>query len=118
MEQSEFVVKKMTKDMRFVGLFTIIYGAFSCLSIIGAIVGIPLIIAGLRLRESADAFVLWLTNKEEDKLNQGFDLQGKFFFIQKVIIIVSLILIGLYIVGMIAFFGVFFNEYSDYSQLM
>ena len=118
MEQSEFVVKKMTNDMRFVGLFTIIYGALSCLSIIGAIIGVPLIIAGLRLRESADTFVLWLTNKEEDKLIKGFDLQGKYFFINKVIIIISLILIALYIIGMIAFFGVFFSEYSEYSQLM
>ena len=28
---------KMTSDMKFVGIFTIIYGALTCLSIIGAI---------------------------------------------------------------------------------
>jgi len=118
MEQSEFVVKKMTNDMRFVGLFTIIYGALSCLSIIGAIIGVPLIIAGLRLRESSDNFVLWLTSKEENKLIQGFDLQGKYFFINKVIIIISLILFGLYIIGMIAFFGFMASEFQEFSQVL
>jgi len=118
MEQSEFVVRKMTNDMRFVGLFTIIYGALSCISIIGAIIGVPLIIAGLRLRESADTFVAYLSAKEENTLIKGFDLQGKFFFIHKVIIIITLILFALYIIAMIAFFGFIANEFSEYSQLM
>lgn len=118
MEQAEVVVKKMTNDMKFVGLFTIIYGALSCLSIIGALIGVPMIIAGLRLRESADAFVEYLVAKEEGKLLQGFDLQSKYFFIQKIIIIVTLVLIALYIVVMVLFFGVFFSEYQNYSQLM
>jgi hypothetical protein len=118
MEQSEFVVKKMTNDMRFVGLFTIIYGALSCLSIFGAIVGVPLIIAGLRLRESADAFVLWLSSKEDNKLTQGFELQGKFFFIQKIIIIVTLILMVLSFIIMFASIGFFASEFQNYSQLM
>ena len=118
MEQSEFVVKKMTSDMRFVGLFTIIYGALSCLSIIGAIVGVPLIIAGLRLRESADAFVAYLTSKEENTLIKGFDLQGKYFFINKVIIIITLILMAISIIIMIASIGFIANEYQEFSQAL
>ena len=118
MEQSEFVVRKMTNDMRFVGLFTVIYGALSCLSIIGAIVGIPLIIAGLRLRESADAFVAYLSAKEENTLIKGFDLQGKYFFINKVIIIITLILVAISIIGMFASIGFLANEFSEFSQLM
>ena len=50
------IVHKMAGDMNFVGIFYIIIGAIECLTIIGAIVGIPLIISGLRLRESADSF--------------------------------------------------------------
>ena len=42
-------VNKMTGDMQFVGIFYIIIGALQCLSIIGAIVGIPLIICGLQI---------------------------------------------------------------------
>jgi len=118
MEQSEFAVKKMANDMRFVGLFTIIYGAFSCLSIIGAIIGVPLIIAGLRLRESADAFVAWLTGKEENKLTQGFDLQGKYFFIQKIIIIVTLILMVLSFIIMFASIGFLASEFEEFSQAL
>ena len=118
MEQSEFVVRKMTNDMKFVGLFTIIYGALSCISIIGAIIGVPLIIAGLRLRESADAFVAYLTSKEENKLIQGFDLQGKFFFIQKIIIIVTLILMVLSFIIMFASIGFLASEFEEFSQVL
>jgi hypothetical protein len=46
----------MTANMRFVSVFYIIVGVLYSLTIIGAIVGIPLIISGLRLKESADAF--------------------------------------------------------------
>ena len=118
MEQSEFIVRKMTNDMRFVGLFTIIYGALSCISIIGAIVGVPLIIAGLRLRESADAFVAYLTSKEDTKLTQGFDLQGKYFFIQKIIIIVTLIITVLSFIVMFASIGFLASEFEEFSQVM
>ena len=41
-------LRKMSGDMGFYGIFTIIVGAFSCLGIISAVVGIPMIIAGLR----------------------------------------------------------------------
>ncbi len=44
---------RMTKDMKFLGMFYIIYGVLTSLSIIGAILGIPLLISGLRLREAA-----------------------------------------------------------------
>lgn len=52
----QLMVRKMTGDMRFVGLFTIIGGAFACLGIITAIIGVPVIISGLRLHEAADSF--------------------------------------------------------------
>jgi len=114
MEQSEWTIRKMASDMRFVGLFTIIYGALSCLSIIGAVVGIPLIIAGLRLRDSADTFIGYQNSKEEGTLLKGFELQSKYFFIQKVIIIVSLILVALSILGMITFAGFLASEFPEY----
>ena len=48
--QFQYVFDKMTSDMRFVGLFTIIYGVLTCLTIIGALIGVPTIIIGLRIR--------------------------------------------------------------------
>jgi len=52
----QMLIPKMTANMRFVSVFYIIVGVLYSLTIIGAIVGIPLIISGLRLKESADAF--------------------------------------------------------------
>ena len=54
----------MSKDMNFVAIFIIIYGAVTCLSIIGMIIGIPIIFAALRLKESAEAFKHFGTNTD------------------------------------------------------
>jgi len=69
----------MMGDMRFVGMFNIIYGALVCLSIIGAIIGVPLIICGMRLREAADAFSAYQSSNDIDALHRGFERQSRFF---------------------------------------
>jgi len=94
----QMTVSKMSGDMRFVGIFYIIMGALYCLSIIGALVGIPLIICGLRLREAADSFTSYLGSNDSGILERAFERQGSFFFIQKVLLIISLILIVLYVI--------------------
>lgn len=99
------IVTKMTGDMKFIGIITIIYGAISCLSIIGAIVGIPIIICGIRLREAADAFAAYRDTKDFDSLQEGFERQSRFFFIQKVLIIISLVFIGLYLIILLFVLG-------------
>lgn len=105
---------KMTSDMKFVGMFTIVYGVLTSLSIIGAIIGVPLIFAGLRIREAADEFNAFRLTNDNNSLKRGFELQGKYFYIQKIIIIVGLILTALYIIGIIVF-GLFaFSSYSEY----
>ncbi len=96
-------VNKMAGDMKFVGIFYIIIGAIECLTIIGAIVGIPLIISGLRLRESADSFKSYLASGDAFMLERALERESRFFFIQKVFLIISIVLFVLYI----AFFIVF-----------
>lgn len=98
-----FIVDKMTKDMRFVGIFFIIGGALYCLTIIGALIGIPLIISGLRLRESADSFNSYLGSGNEGVLEDALQKQSKFFFIQKVLIIISIVFFVLYIIVIFTF---------------
>lgn len=81
---------KMTSDMKFVGIFTIIYGAISCISIIGAIIGIPVIIAGLRLREAAEEYQLFQNTSNNQALRRAFEKQQKYFGILKILIIVAI----------------------------
>lgn len=106
---AQMTITKMSGDMRFVGIFYIIMGALYCLSIIGAIVGIPLIICGLRLRESADAYSGYLSSSDTNMLDRAFERQGSFFFIQKVLMIIALVLIVLYIIFLIAFGAAIFS---------
>lgn len=99
----QMIFDKMVKDMRFVGMFTIIYGAITCLSIIGAIIGVPIIIIGLRIREAADQFTIFKATNEAAALRMGFELQGKFFRITKILIIIGIILTLIWIALIIIF---------------
>jgi hypothetical protein len=98
-------------DMKFVGLFTIIGGALNCLSIIGALIGVPAIIAGLKLREAGDGYAA-LAAGDPAGLQRSYAGQATFFKIQKIFIIIGLIMLALGIVAGIAMliFGVVANR--------
>lgn len=100
------VANEMARNMKFVGIFSIISGIVNCLTCIGAIFGIPIIFAGIRIREAADTFVQMANSRNYDnyRLQQAFEKTSRFFFIHKIIIIISLIFVLLYIVGIIFFF--------------
>ncbi len=91
----------LAKDMKFVGLFAVIGGALECLSIIGALIGVPLIIAGLRIREAGDAY-LAMAQGDASALQRSYAGQATFFKIQKILIIVGLIVCGLCFLAWIA----------------
>ena len=91
--------------MRIFGLFNIIMGAVNCLGCIGAIFGIPMIFAGIRLRQSADAFLDYVNNNDESHLDTALERQSRYFFIQKVFVIISLILIIISIIFFIIYFA-------------
>jgi len=100
----------MAANMKFVGLFTIIYGAISCISIIGAIVGVPTIIMGLRIREAADAFNQYNEGRDTRSLENAVRLQTTYFLIQKIFIIIGLVLFALYIVGYVLLIAIVFSS--------
>jgi len=105
-------VNKMSGDMKFVGVFYIIIGALYCLTIVGALIGIPFIICGLRLRESADSYTAFISSNDSHMLERAFEKQGSFFFIQKVLLIIGLVLMVLYIIFIIAFGAAMFSAMS------
>jgi len=98
-----YTVNKMTGDMQFVGIFYIIIGAIECLTIIGAIIGIPIIICGLRLRESADSFRGYLMSNDSTMLERALERQGRFFVIQKILLIITIIIFVLYVIFLVIF---------------
>lgn len=93
---------KMAADMKFVGMFQIVMGALCCLSIFGAITGVPMLISGLRARESADAFNSYQQGADPNWLARAFNGQAGYFKMQKIVAIVTIVMIVL----MIAFYAV------------
>lgn len=98
------LIVKMSKDMNFLGIMAIIGGAISCITIVGAALGIPVIFAGMRLRESSDAFKNYSYNNDPVFLHQAIEKQSRFFFIYKVLILIYLAIIALYILVIIIVF--------------
>lgn len=111
------ILSSMCKDMQFLGILSIIAGALNCLSIIGAIIGVPIIFTGLRLRESSDAFQAYATTNDENALQKAIERLSRFFYIYKILAIIYLVLIGLMIlfwIIMAAIGGLGMMELMDY----
>jgi hypothetical protein len=96
-----YTISKMIGDMNFVGIFFIITGAIYCLTIVGAIVGIPIIMSGMRVRESASHFQTYLATNDSYALEQAIERQSKFYFMQKILMIITIVFLILYFVGII-----------------
>jgi hypothetical protein len=116
----QFAFSKMTGDMQFVGMFVIIYGVITCITIIGALIGIPLIFAGLRMREAAEQFNYFKMTNEPASMRSGFELQGRALRIFKILIIIAVILTVVYIIFIIvflsSFIGLFLSSSSGFSS--
>lgn len=84
-------------DMRFMGWVSLIYGILTCLSIVGAVLGVPLIIASHRFIEGVNRFDLFRQTGTHDELQAGFYELGRSFRILKILTIIYLILIVLYL---------------------
>ena len=94
-------IPDMTKYMRLIGLLQMIGGVLYCLTIVGAIIGVPVYIMGKRLRESADAFTSYQTSNSGRDLETAIERQTRAFFIQYVLAIIGLVIMAIYIVVMI-----------------
>ena len=98
-------VPNLSRYMNFIGLLAIIGGALYCITIIGAVFGIPSIFMGIRLREAADGFKKYLSSDSKQDLGYAIDRQTKAFFIQFVLAIISLAILGLYLIILIIVLG-------------
>ena len=85
-------------DMRFMGWVTLVYGVLTCLTIIGAVFGVPVIIAAHRFIEGVNRFELYRQDGSPAELRTGFHELGRSFRILKVITLIYLVLTVLYLV--------------------
>jgi hypothetical protein len=99
------ILGKMVKDMRFLGIMAIIMGAISCINLFGAIIGVPTIFIGIRLRESADNFKAYLYSGDNNQMNAALEKLSRYFYISKVLMIINIAIVGLMIIFLIALFS-------------
>jgi len=102
---SSDLLRRLSGDMTFLAWYYIITGGLICLSIIGALIGVPQIISGLRLKDSADELSRYAYEPNPQLLEQALNFQQKFFFIQKVLIIIGLVFLAIYFFILFAFIG-------------
>lgn len=106
--QLEEHADKMARDMKFFSVVYILQSALLCLTIVGAIIGIPMIIYHIKLMESADSYRKFVKSNDFFHLNKAFENQRKFFFFYKVLIICLIIFLILYIGVMVYLFSLGF----------
>ncbi len=95
------MLDKMRGDMNFVAIVSIIFGAFVCLGIISAVVGVPLIIAGLRLKDAANGLETYLTSRDRMSFQRAFEMKAKYFNMMKIYYLISIVFVALYFVFVI-----------------
>jgi len=91
----------LAKYMNFIGLLAMIGGVIYCLTIIGALIGVPYFIMGKRLRESAEAFTGYNSSSSPKDLETAIERQTRAFFIMYVLAIITLVLLAIYLVVII-----------------
>lgn len=113
--QNEILFPRLAGNMRFIGVYYMVIGVLSSLTIIGAVWGIPMFIAGSRLRDSAENLRLYNENKSDETLNRAMNLQNSSFSIYKIIIIVSLSFFVIYIIWFITFLAS--HDFSNFPRV-
>ncbi len=100
-------IDDMVRYMRFIGVYSIVIGAIYCVGIITAIIGIPVIIMGVRLREAADGFQRFALSNAFEDLSRAVEKQTRSLFITYVLLIIGLVFMVIYFLVLI---GVFFSH--------
>lgn len=81
---------KLTGWASFIAILTIIGGAITCIGIITAAVGIPMIIAGIKLLNAVDNMKTFSGTKDPQKVAEAFENLNKYFKINGIVFVVVL----------------------------
>jgi Family of unknown function (DUF5362) len=82
-------------NMKFMGVAGLVYGIMTCLSVLGAILGIPLIIASNRILESVKILEEYRVSGLQEDMALGIHELGRSFRLMKIVVLISLALIVL-----------------------
>lgn len=83
-------VQSLTGWATFRAVIEIIYGASACLSIVGAIFGVPLILAAIKLLNYVDAVKVAFRTNNNEKMKESVELLQKYFKLNGIAMIIAI----------------------------
>ncbi len=77
-------------DMKFVGVTAMIYGVLNCLSLAGAVMGVPIIIAANRFLEAVKILEEYRRTARQEDLATAFHELGRSFRLLKIVVLITI----------------------------
>lgn len=108
------VIDSLSGWMKFIGIYTIVLGAITCIGIITAAIGVPLIFAGIALTNGSKSIKAYKNYNSPYILKDIFTAFNKYFKIQGILIIIGIILTIVYILIAILALVMSINGYFRY----
>jgi hypothetical protein len=100
---NELLPLRLNGWVKFVAVLTIIYGVFVSFMIITAIIGVPVIIAGIRLIEAGDELEKMKALNDTGRITAAIGKINSHFMIIGIMYLVGMIVYALVIIGLIIF---------------
>lgn len=114
-QQNNFVMPSIIDTlsgwMKFIGIYTIVIGAITCIGIITAALGVPMIFAGIALTKGSSSIKLYKEYSSPFILNELFTSLNKYFKIQGILAIVGIVISIIYFVFILFFSAMAINGF-------
>ncbi len=91
------IIDSLSGWMKFMGIYTIVVGAITCIGIITAAIGIPMIFSGIGLTNASKSLKAYKDYNNQFTLNDFFTYLNKYFKIQGIFAIIGIALSVIYI---------------------
>jgi len=92
------IIDTLSGWMKFIGIYTIVTGAITCIGIITAAIGVPLIFAGIALTKGSKSIKSYKEYNSPYILADLFTSMNKYFKIQGILALVGIVLSIIFIV--------------------
>lgn len=96
---------KTLGDMKFMGMAGMIYGILTCLSVVGAILGVPIIIASNRFLEAVKILEQYRQSNRPEDMASAFQELGRSYRLMKIVVMITIGMTALYFVFVFLFGG-------------
>lgn len=91
------IIDSLSGWMKFISIYTIVIGSITCIGIITAAIGVPMIFSGVALLKASNSLKSYNTYTSAYLLNDIFNYMNKYFKIQGIFVILGIVLSIIYL---------------------